>query len=203
MGARTSTGVIRATRGKTLVGVEAFDQLTQYWRGLQARADGAVPTRASFNPAEIVPLLPHIFLLERKSDSHLEIRICGTALDELTGVPVSGLNYLDVCPPDQSRIFKRVMHQVLAVPCGARLEREVTFKSGRSFVFRSQGFPLADADGIPRYYAGLLKSLRPMTFEDMKNGPIIGSVFQKLDYIDLGFGIPQPDTMEQSKDEIA
>ena len=178
-------------RGRTVVGVEGFDQLTQYWHGLMAQADGQVPPRAMFNPADIVPLLPNIYLLERLSADHIDIRLCGTALDEITGVSITGMNYLAICPPEDRNVYREVMHNTLAVPCGAILEREVTFENGKVCHVRSQGFPLADEKGIPRFSIGLMLPLAVMRITDTENGPVLRSVLKRLDYIDLGFGVPE------------
>lgn len=180
-----------ALKGTHVVGVEGFDQLTQYWHGLKARADGQVPERSLFNPADIVPLLPNIYLLERISADQVDVRLCGTALDEITGISITGMNYLAVCPPEDKPVYREVIHQTLAVPCGAVLEREVTFENGKIFLLRSQGFPLADAGGIPRYSIGMMLPLAVMRVMDMKNGPVLRSVLKRLDYIDLGFGVPE------------
>lgn len=180
-----------AMKGTSVVGVEGFDQLTQYWHGLMAQADGQVPPRAMFNPADIVPLLPNIYLLERLSADHIDIRLCGTALDEITGVSITGMNYLAICPQEDRDVYREVMHNTLAVPCGAILEREVTFENGKVFHVRSQGFPLADGQGIPRFSIGLMLPLAVMRVTDMENGPVLRSVLKRLDYIDLGFGVPQ------------
>lgn len=179
-----------ATKGIAVVGIAGFDQLTQYWHGLKAQADGQVPRRPLFNPADIVPLLPNIYLLERISADHVYIRLCGTALDEITGVSITGMNYLAVCPPEDKPVYREVIHQTLAQPCAAILEREVTFQNGKIFHVRSQGFPLADENGIPRYSIGLMIPLAVMRVSDMKNGPVLKSVLKRLDYVDLGFGVP-------------
>lgn len=178
------------TRGTTVIGTAGFDQLTQYWHGLKARADGQLPKRSLFNPADIVPLLPNIYLLERINADQVDIRLCGTALDEITGVPLTGLNYLAICPPEDKPIYREVVHNMLAIPCGAVLEREVTFENGKIFHVRSQVFPLADPNGIPRFSIGLMVPLAVMTVADTKNGPVLKSVLRRLDYVDLGFGMP-------------
>ncbi len=179
-----------ANQGGSLVNAEGFDRLTVYWRSLQERAGGAVPSRAHFNPADVVPILPFIYLLERKRPDYIEVRLCGTALDEISGVSITGHNYLDVCPPEDRDLYMTVTHQTLAVPCAVRLTRDVTFLNGRTYQLTSLGFPLADANGLPRYSVGIMLSSRILRREDMYNGTVLRSVLKNLEYLDIGYGTP-------------
>lgn len=199
----TSRGTVAnrrpAYQGGSLVNAEGFDRLTVYWRSLQERAGGAVPARAQFNPADVVPILPFIYLLERKRPDYIEVRLCGTALDEISGVSITGHNYLDVCPPEDRDLYMTVTHQTLAVPCAVRLTRDVTFLNGRTYQLTSLGFPLADADGLPRFSVGVMLSNRILRRQDMYNGAVLRSDLKNLEYIDIGYGTPKGGSADADK----
>ncbi len=174
-----------------LVKSEDFGRLASYWRDLQAASDAAIPLRRQFNPADIVRLLPHIYLLERKSADNIQVRISGTALDELSGFSVTGHNYLKVCPREDRQMYANLTHHVLSVPCGAILVRDVTFLNERTYGLTSHGYPLADDNGIPRYTVGLMLPNRIMSASEMNNGAVLSSRFRTLKFMDLGFGVPE------------
>jgi len=67
-------------------------QLFTYWQGL---AGGVTPERHLVDPADIVPLLPYLMLVEFSHDPfRVRYRLTGTRVDELTGANLTG-RYLD------------------------------------------------------------------------------------------------------------
>lgn len=188
--------------GHSLVSTKDFDRFATYWRTLQKASWAAIPLRSQFDPAQIVQILPYVYMLERKSPKNILVRVCGTALDQISGTSITGRNYLDVCPKEDRQLYAELTHQVLAKPCAALLERDVTFLNNKTFSLTSQGFPLADADGIPRYTVGLMIPNRTMRTNDMQNGTVLSSRLKKLTYIDVGFGVPpvQQDTHPTTKE---
>jgi hypothetical protein len=67
-------------------------QLFTYWQGL---AGGVTPERHLVDPADIVPLLPYLMLVEFSHDPfRVRYRLTGTRVDELTGMNLTG-RYLD------------------------------------------------------------------------------------------------------------
>ncbi len=170
--------------------VDDFDRLTSYWRGLQAQAGGAVPSRVQFNPADVKRLLPFIFILERKGPGVMHVRLCGTALDDLSGFTITGRNYLDVCPDEHRQLYETLTHVVLAVPCGMKLDREVTYENGRMLPLTSLLLPLADSSGLARYVIGMMKPARVLQKIDLYNGKAQKAELHNVTYIDIGCGLP-------------
>lgn len=63
-------------------------QLDAYWRG--KKRDAAAPLRSNIDPAEIVPLLPYLFMVDiEHAPFRVRYRLCGTMIqrydEELTG----------------------------------------------------------------------------------------------------------------------
>lgn len=66
--------------------------LSRYWQSLNG---GEAPARAQIDPVAIKPLLPHIYLVEFRTDPfRVYYRLSGTATDQWNGIPLSG-RYLD------------------------------------------------------------------------------------------------------------
>lgn len=168
----------------------AFERLTAYWRRLQEESGGEVPARRGFNPARVVQALPHIYLLKQTDQATIEVRLCGTAIDDLSGVPITGKNYLDVCLPEERDYYRLVIHQSLATPCAMKLIQDVTYASGRNLTLVTLAYPLSDEDGIPRFLVGVTVPVQELRSNELRNGPIVRSLSKRLEYIDIGFGVP-------------
>lgn len=171
-----------------------FEQFTKYWKSLQAAATGPIPLWSQFDPSKITPLLPYVYILEHRSETDMHVRLIGTSLDEVSGVAITGLNYLDVCPPQDAPIYTEVTKHVFDKPCASLLVRDVTFESGKSYTLSSLGFPMDNTDGRPPITLGLMLPSRQFKFDDSNNGGVASSLLRSLSYLDIGFGVPEGQT---------
>lgn len=174
-----------------MVSAANFDQFTAYWKTLQAEAEGPLPARSQFDPSQITTLLPHVYLLEHKSPEEMIVRLMGTALDEISGIPVTGLNYFDVCPPEDVSLYMEINERLHALPCASLVVRDITFENGKNYSLSSLGFPMANDEGKLAYSIGLMLPARQFKSDDMNNGGVAHSVLRDLTYIDIGFGVPK------------
>ncbi len=181
-------------RAKKWADVPAFEQLDAYWRRLQNEAGGRVPLRSAFNPARISQALPFIFLFKKITPDNFEIRLCGTAIDELMGASLTGQNYFDVCPRSEQEFFKDMFHQALTRPCAMRLRQEAAYPDGKALVLYSRIFPLAEEDGTPEFLIGTTVAERKLTLDERNNGPISRYEAKGYEAVDIGFGAPEPHT---------
>jgi len=70
--------------------------LLAYWH--QKRAGRAMPARADIEPAELKPMLPHLFMVDVEHEPlRLRYRLVGTALVDVLGQDIKG-KYLDEMP---------------------------------------------------------------------------------------------------------
>lgn len=173
-----------------------FEQFTKYWKSLQAEAGGALPFRSQFDPGQIPALLPYVYILEHRSPEDMHVRLVGTSLDEISGNAITGMNYLDVCPPQDAPIYQEITKNVFSVPCASIVVRDVLFESGKSYTLSSLGFPVDNQDGKPQNTIGLMLPSRQFGSDDSNNGGIASSVLRSLSYIDIGFGVPDIQTTE-------
>lgn len=167
-----------------------FEQFTKYWKSLQAVATGDLPVWSQFSPGKITALLPYVYILEHRSPEEMHVRLIGTSLDEVSGVAITGMNYLDVCPPQDAPVYKEVTKHVFARPCASLLVRDVMFESGKTYTLSSLGFPMNNTEGKPQITLGLMLPSRQFKSDDSNNGGVASSVLRSLSYIDIGFGVP-------------
>ena len=149
-----------------------FDQFTAYWKSLQADAEGPLPARSQFRPNEIASLLPYVYLLEHKSAEEMMVRLMGTALDEISAVPITGLNYFDVCPPQDVPLYIEINENLHALPCASMVVRDITFENGKNYTLSSLGFPMTDEAGVLTYSIGLMLPSRQFEFDETDNGGV-------------------------------
>lgn len=171
--------------------VVGFDQFTAYWRALQADAEGPLPARSQFEPGKIPTLLPYVYLLEHKSREEMIVRVMGTALDEISAAPITGLNYFDICPPEDVALYIEINDNLHALPCASLLVRDITFENGKCYALSSLGYPMTNEEGELTYSIGLMLPNRQFEFDEMDNGGVAHSVLRELTYIDIGFGLPE------------
>lgn len=105
--------------------------LLTYWNA--RRGDRPAPTRAEIEPADIGPILPHVFICETNGAEEFTFRLAGTAICNLAGRELKAAPLSDVWLPEAHRYAMRVAAAAAAgVPailaldglsCGGRVLR--------------------------------------------------------------------------------
>jgi len=177
----------------------AMDAFQEYWKALQSACredvDASpnvcpVPQRRAFNPMKIHRYLQHVYIGELKSDDFLEVRLAGTGIDEAAGFSVKGGNYLELCPASERQFYVAICKAVVAWPCGMKMVRSVTHKSGRVHQYSTLSFPLADRNGVPKYIVGMANVVKDV--ENTGFPPPEEVIWQINDFkfLDIGAGMP-------------
>ncbi len=68
--------------------------LYEHWN--EIRADTLVPRRAQLDPARLIPILPHLQIVELQSRSLIRCKLVGTALRDLFGFDYTGRNLVEL-----------------------------------------------------------------------------------------------------------
>jgi hypothetical protein len=139
---------IKRTRWTTLsLNFDAIDwmsteaeTLARYWKQLQTSE--AVPRRVDFDPAEVSTILPGIMILEVISDENIIVRLTGTALTELFGQEITGMDFLDFWPPGLRYEAGKVLMSLVSKPCGLLVRIVGTTEQNVEVSSVSVGFPL-------------------------------------------------------------
>lgn len=168
-----------------------YSLFSDYWHSLPRDQSSLLPKRSVMNPALITRLLPFVFMLHAKADMVLDVRLSGTALDAISMQPMTGRNYMDICPPNEKEMYWHTMKLVREQPCGLMILRDVMFRDGRVFRLRSLNFPMLDEEGEAVFLLGLMASERMQhRFDDAPAGESVSSALLKLEAIDIGNGMP-------------
>lgn len=106
---------------------ERLRALRRYWE--QKRGAGAMPARRDMNPAELVPHLPSVFLFNvhapASSAGDFDIRLMGTALDDLFGRSMTGRTVAEAFSADGARITAGLLGAVARFKRPMRMYGEV------------------------------------------------------------------------------
>lgn len=106
----------------------------RYWNG--KRRGRAMPQRADIDPAEIVPLLPHIFMVDVGRDPPLfKYRLIGTAIVEFlgrdfTGRAIDATNY----DPAQAAELQKIIATAVASARPVACKGTVFYVPGREWM---------------------------------------------------------------------
>ena len=66
---------------------------------------------------KIAPLISHITIIDVLSPERMIFRLTGTAIDEQAGIDPTGINGLDIMPPEQRPLRSRRLWQMAETPC--------------------------------------------------------------------------------------
>ena len=180
-------------------GVKAFDAFHDYWNQLllarraavkPAADECPVPLRRDFNPMKVHRHLPHIYIVERKLPDLLELRLSGTAIEDVAGNPLKGSNYFDFSVPEERAFTAAIVDAVIDKPCGLKMSRNVKLIGGQAYQLRSLSFPLAEEDGTPRFLLGMTNVIRDIPQSSLLSSEAVRVTINDFSFIDIGAGTP-------------
>jgi hypothetical protein len=169
-----------------------YTLFVDFWRNLPRDSGNILPYRLAVNPSLIKRLLPYLFIFRAKAEMVLEVRLSGTALDTLSEQPMTGRNYLDLCPESEKALYWHTLRLIREQPCGLMIVRDVMFPGGKINRLKSINFPMLDSDGLPTFVLGVTGSMRPS--EMVHTNPSadrVSSALLKMEVINIGAGAPE------------
>ena len=157
--------------------------LMGYWRSLAG--PGRLPRKSDLDPAAIVPLLPHVTLLEHLGPDHFGIRLIGTAIVDRIGFDPTGRNIADFVIYDHPHRIVDQLNRIVDLPCGHSLLAHDAYPSGRRMTVDVCRLPMVDATGAPRFIVAVARNrpandLRFVSSEPQVRAEIERSVFFHL-----------------------
>lgn len=170
---------------------DATNALTEYWRRLP-RMDGSLcPKKSDFSIVGVITFAAEIFLSEWVSDAELRILQAGTKLDQLLGKDLTKHNIFEILPPQLLDTERTYYGNLRNKPCAGVITRQALNLKGRPFVYRTVQLPLADEEGVARYFVGAGAVL---DVEQIKSefGSVDYDSIRLLErqYLDIGAGVP-------------
>jgi hypothetical protein len=121
-------------------------QLLAYWQR-RCRAPGQLPGRADFDPADFLPLLPHIFLIDVQLEPRAyRYRLCGTGIAEAYGLDLTGKALDEVFSDIFRKAVTTVFNHVVEHRAPLRTYGTLAWRETQHHRFEGIQMPLA-ADG--------------------------------------------------------
>ncbi|WP_417513294.1 PAS domain-containing protein [Minwuia sp.] len=163
-----------------------------YWWELRARSGDAIPTRGMFDPAQVKTVLPFVLLHDLSQPDKSILRLIGTAISERFGFDPTGRDYLEFVSEDRRATAYRALWNTATQPCGMRVVIEARYRSGKRTVGESMGYPLTGSRGQPlmMFVDELIE--KDVHDLDQRAQPLDLFHVRERDFVDVGFGVPEP-----------
>lgn len=164
----------------------------RYWWHLRDQC-GGVPDKSAFDPGQVKPALPMILLHDLGTPGKSVLRLIGTAIAERYGFDATGHDYLEFVSPERRETAYHELIKTASHPCGMRILIECSYKSGKTTVGESIGFPFKGRDGhkLMMFCDQLIDA--PRLDLNQREEPLQFHTVRERDYVDIGFGEPKPD----------
>lgn len=134
---------------------EATQKLVSYWQTLPKVGDLQVPERRVFQSGPVVaPYLSELFLTEWMSEKEIIIRLSGTKLERIIGREVTDQNLFDLIPEKLHENEAQYYEHLRTTGCAGMLTRAIPNLKSFPIVYRTVHFPLADQNGVLKYWIG-------------------------------------------------
>ncbi|WP_417450102.1 PAS domain-containing protein [Kordiimonas sp.] len=170
----------------------ALHELWRYWQQLRTANSNSLPQKVALQIAGLRTVLPNIVLSEHVNADTVLIRLAGSAVEAMTNRTLSGVNLLDLTPPEQRTRIGKVYKNLFSMPCGFYISETIRIDDGKKFILSALVLPLADKKGVPCFTVGQYAVSRNGFEEASYQG---GAVIEhrqidQFGYIDIGHGTP-------------
>ena len=165
--------------------------LWDHWHALQTTAGGAVPAKAALSMRALKEALPDLIICEVEQDGVVRIRLSGTRVDDMMGVPLTGRPVLDLTPPAQRTSIDFVYRSIRQQPCGFYIFEDLARRGGKMMALKALLLPLTDRGGEVRFYVSAYQFGEGHYDPMIEDPPIIEHhTIVEAGFIDIGFGLP-------------
>ncbi|MEQ1890080.1 MAG: PAS domain-containing protein [Alphaproteobacteria bacterium] len=180
------------TRAVIPEGIEPVARsLFEYWS--RVRGGKIVPGRSDIRPADILPLLPYLIILEYHPDGTLIHRLVGTACVERLGADYTGVNLFDQVAAHNLRHAAQNFNVLRCNPCGMIVHKKIQPEKRTPFVAQILYLPLRDRSGE---ISQLIGSVSALGMRDGAAGSADINHPAPAQFLDIGAGLPQPGISE-------
>ncbi|MEQ8378968.1 PAS domain-containing protein [Parvibaculum sp.] len=174
--------------GAPRLDVASQSAVFDYWLSLP-RPTG-IPDASAFNPAAVRRHLPSLTILSLTSPDEISHRLVGTEVTSSLDTNLTGANLLDFVPPETRLQCARDMHEMGYRPCAWQARHVTRYASGLISYVKTLYLPLRAPDGQPPRILGMHRSEQPTGIGDKSDTTIFGAGFDRMIWIDVGFGVP-------------
>jgi hypothetical protein len=161
------------------------------WRGPGWRDLGLVPQRSVLDTGRLGDLLSRCLLLEIRGRESIPIRYAGSAVGDMVGINLTGVNYLDLTEPENRARRAALLFTEVAQPCAAVIYYWLRNAHGTVLPVELVSAPLcAEGETTPSLVLACATPL--IRGGDASPGIDPGSYAEGegLRFIDIGAGLP-------------
>lgn len=166
-----------------------FSELFAYWQSMR-QGDG-LPQAEDFDLLALTPWLPEMSLLDLNGPNEIVCRFIGTAIVERMG---NDLSQKDMLPEHADETRERAHKAYLALsnlPCAAVARYSNHYSAGQAGVIRTLYLPMTRmATGANSRIVCISTRESRLKHAAPIKQTIAGTEISSIDWIDLGFGIP-------------
>lgn len=193
---------------KLTIHPEYFNSFTKSY--FAALTPGDVPEYQDFILRDrIAPLLTIISVLDLQKQDSARYRFCGSMIVEKTGTDLTGLDLLDLVPPEGRDGLYADMRAMIHHPCGNFSQHIDLFSSGKGLKSDSLALPLksrrdSQADLLITLHASewTILSENHKRASPGKEDVQIGIDWVQSIFVDIGNGTPGPTNFQRSQSGV-
>jgi hypothetical protein len=168
--------------------VRSQSAVFDYWLSLP-RPTG-IPDASAFNPGAIKRYLPNLTILSLNGPDEIAHRLVGTEVTQKLDHNLTGANLLDFVPPETRLQCARDMHEMGYRPCAWQACHATRYTSGLVSRVQTLYLPLRAPEGTPPRLLGMHRSEEASGYDAEGRGTVFGASFERMVWIDVGFGVP-------------
>jgi hypothetical protein len=144
------------------------EQLIDYWR--EQRGADAIPFRSSIDPARLVKLLPHVFMLGREAPGRYRFRLVGGFIGELHGRDLRHQGFLDLWRSEDRTPLQLAIEAIRRIGEPLVLECDARAFTGETMRAEITVAPLIGPSGEVDRFIGLYQPASPVA--ELKDHPV-------------------------------
>jgi hypothetical protein len=168
------------------------DELVEFaaaWR--RWRGDQLLPRRSNVKRKEISRILPRVMVLEVISPDEARFRLVGTSYLEIFGVELTGLNFVNLVPPEDREVRGGRLLAMVNTPCGSYMATPDPNTSSTGNVLHTLSLPvLPNIPDKPMQFFGITFGTKPMQSTSKYGADLLKNLADRFTYIDIGAGLP-------------
>jgi len=133
--------------------------------------------------------LPYLGIVEHISSTNMPIRLAGSGLEDLFGVPLTGVNTFDINTPESGRSIAKLYEIIYNQGCVVVGHRIFVSGAGQNFNCEVTILPLhGEKEENPQYFVWY--NTQKIERFDLGVARFIAHNYHQLELLDMGNGVP-------------
>ncbi len=168
-----------------------FADLFTYWKS--RCADDSIPSTTNFDMIDLPTVLPDITYWEMEPEGRIVCRLAGTKVVERMGTDITGRNLDSLLSAETQTITHQAFRIMQSHPCGVWIRSLNHHPSGRIVRMEALTLPLSPVEGALPKFVTVNHQIETIGYDDTDESHklILGQTLEQLEYVDVGWGVPE------------